>query len=45
MGGDSMLLARDRDQLIERESVEHQLAYLTISLRQKIHRPRDAGHK
>ena len=31
-----MLLARDRDQLVERELVEHQLAYLMIPLRQKI---------
>ena len=29
-------LARDRDQLVERELVEHQLAYLMIPLRQKI---------
>ena len=33
---EAMLLARDRDQLIERELVEHQLAYLMIPLRQKI---------
>ena len=31
-----MLLARNRDQLIERELVLHQLAYLMIPLRQKI---------
>jgi hypothetical protein len=31
-----MLLARDRDQLIERGLVERQLAYLMIPLRQKI---------
>jgi uncharacterized protein YcgL (UPF0745 family) len=31
-----MLVACDRDQLIERKSVEHQLAYLAIPLRQKI---------
>jgi len=33
---EAMLLARDRDQLIERELVLHQLAYLMIPLRQKI---------
>src|SRR6516164_8595896 len=33
---EAMLLARDRAQLIERESVLHQLAYLMIPLRQKI---------
>ena len=33
---EAMLLARDRDQLIERGLVEHQLAYLMIPLRQKI---------
>ena len=33
---EAMLLARDRAQLIERELVEHQLAYLMIPLRQKI---------
>jgi hypothetical protein len=33
---EAMLLARDRDQLIERELVQHQLAYLMIPLRQKI---------
>ena len=33
---EAMLLARDRDQLVERELVEHQLAYLMIPLRQKI---------
>jgi hypothetical protein len=31
-----MLLARDRDQLVQKELVEHQLAYLMIPLRQKI---------
>jgi len=31
-----MLLAHDRDQLIERGLVEHRLAYLMIPLRQKI---------
>jgi hypothetical protein len=33
---EAMLLAQDRDQLIERELVLHQLAYLVIPLRQKI---------
>jgi hypothetical protein len=33
---EAMLLARDRAQLIERELVLHQLAYLMIPLRQKI---------
>ena len=33
---EAMLLVRDRDQLIERELVLHQLAYLMIPLRQKI---------
>ena len=33
---EAMLLAHDRDQLIERELVLHQLAYLMIPLRQKI---------
>jgi hypothetical protein len=33
---EAMLPARDRDQLIERGLVEHQLAYLMIPLRQKI---------
>ena len=33
---EAILLARDRDQLVQRELVEHQLAYLMIPLRQKI---------
>src|ERR1700745_1641200 len=33
---EAMLLGRNRDQLIERELVEHQLAYLMIPMRQKI---------
>ena len=33
---EAMLLARDRDQLIESGLVERQLAYLMIPLRQKI---------
>src|SRR5258708_19326371 len=33
---EAMLLACDRDKLIERELVEHQSAYLLIHLRQKI---------
>jgi hypothetical protein len=33
---EAMLLARDRDQLVQKELVEHQLAYLMIPLRQKI---------
>jgi hypothetical protein len=33
---EAMLLARDRDQLVEKGLVEHQLAYLMIPLHQKI---------